>query len=153
MSSLPALNPNQTISPTLPFYLDKGKSKHWNVLPSEISNQINYSAILSSFHFKNLGLYLRSVNKCLKIFHQTLNSLIRIFTPTQTPQTTSKLYFKIFIYIHSIAGLKYIYLLIICDYYVRVKGPDQQINKSTNQLISQTISLPIIDARLLIYNT
>ena len=124
MSSLPALNPNQTISPTLPFYLDKGKSKHWNVLPSEISNQINYSAILSSFHFKNLGLYLRSVYKCLKIFHQTLNSLIGIFTPTQTPQTTSKLYFKIFIYtfycrfeIHLFTD----YLGLLC----------QSVNKST----------------------
>ena len=40
---------------------------------------------------------------------------------------------------HSITGLKYIKLLIICDYCVRVKGPDQQINKSVNQLINWQI--------------
>ena len=38
MSSLPTPNPNQTISPTLPLYPDKGISKQWNVLLSERSN-------------------------------------------------------------------------------------------------------------------
>ena len=49
MSSLPALNPNQTISQTLPLYLDKGKLKQWNILLSERWNPwITLQSIVNS---------------------------------------------------------------------------------------------------------
>jgi len=78
---------------------------------------------------------------------------MEIFTSIETivPQTLITPFYCL-LFLHSIAGLKYIYLLIIGDYSVHVEEPDQRTywsknlstNRPTNQSTNQPIDKPAI---------
>ena len=104
--SSPAKYPNQTTSPTLPPYSNKGKLKQWNFLRKIKST--NYFPIHSKFHVNNQVYIFKSIYICFKLFHQTLRSLVTPYHPNTTKFSNIYTLTLFFLYLHFIAGLKYI---------------------------------------------
>ena len=130
MLSLPSPNPNQTISPTLHPYSDKGKLKQWK-------NQ-NNSEIHSKFHLNERVYIFRSIYKGFKLLHQAFQSVITLTWQNSRISylTFNNIYTLTFIFTLLAFCYRFeIYYPCMCIF-VRVKELSQLVNKSTSKPIN-----------------